>query len=146
MKLKITLYNLKDYQKEYLKADLEYFKQSMKLEIIETLEKFKNDRSFWIKLFREISNRSLISKINYEASMTALEAISKIDLVKYSIEDKINKVVIDLYIDEAFFEIQKHLTIFRKFLGMSKKDFIKKLSKEINKTYHEVPVIEIIEE
>lgn len=145
MKLKIQLYNLKDYQKEFLKADLEYFAKGMKYEIIEQLEKFKGDRNFWFKLFRQISNRSLLGKINYDATMNALEAISKIDLVKYSIEDKVNKVIIELYVDEAFFKIQEHLGFFRRFLGTSKKDFINKLGKELYETYHETPIIEEIE-
>lgn len=140
------MYNLKDYQKEFLRADIEYFVKGLKYDILEQLEKLKGDRNFWFKLIRQVSNRSLLGKINYEAVTGSLEAISKLNLVQYQFEDKVNKVIIELYIDEAFFKIQEHLGIFKKFLGITKKEFVNKLSKELSETYHDTPIIEVLEE
>jgi len=136
MKVKVTIHDLKPYQKEFLFADLEYLKAEMKFEIFENLEKIKNNRMLSLKLLKVINEHNPFGvRVNSidEILKTSFEILKNINIIEFETKENKNDVMFLLLINDAYFEVIKQVSF-----GIptyTKSDFIRKLKKNIKKTY-----------
>jgi len=146
MKIKVVMYDLEPYKLEFLKADLEYLKAEMKFEVFETLEKIKNNKMLSLKVLNIINKYNpfgtQITSIE-DILKASLEVLKSLNVVEYEIHEDENYVTFYLTISDLYFEVIKKcsfgLPVF------TKSDLLRKLKKNIKKTYGNKFTIEEIE-
>lgn len=146
MLLKITLKDLKPYQREFLEADLAFGQAQIKKEVFDALEKIRNDKNLSTRLVNMINRANpfgIIFENVEDIIKTPLETLKTMDVLKYTLNFSGGETTLRINVDNFFFDLIKQSTFgLGGILGLGKKGFVKKTEKGFRNDYkgHEISV------
>ena len=147
MRVRLYYRNLPSYKKEYLKADFDYLIAFSKFQVLDSIEKLKQNRGFTFKLLNLLKKYAKVTSI--DAFLNNLEILASVKFIDYKYRDNGKEVIIDLFIDDAYFNITEMIRKTDRLLGWvlySKEKLLNRIRNESMKTYTRDFDYEIIED
>ena len=141
MKLKITLFDMPKFRQRFLDADFHFSNEEIRYQLSDVASKIGRARPTGkyriLNALRKVSGNT---DMGVEAMTNAFEASANSDFMAYKITHGDNESTVEMEVQDGLFdlmdEIMKNIP-FSFLLYRGKKDFLKKLEKEIRNKFTE---------
>ncbi len=129
----IKLKNIDEEKKELVKKDLEFTSVELKVELLKTIKKIKNNKNILEKILKILKQKNIIENINNIEII--LENLKKFDILKYEIiHERRNFMLLRLGFLKLYFDILDFVPGLKLF-GSAEKRIRKEMEKQIKKVY-----------
>lgn len=129
MRLKITFQGLKQYEKDFLVKDFNYFRGQERFDTCRTLEKIKTNRGLASK-FVNLARRTSFGSVTVESFVNRLEMMKDFEIFDFQVWFEEEETVVILKANEIYFALVDMVHS-----GIKRKNFINKVEKNLKKTY-----------